>query len=66
MPGRMLDGKGSTAWVVFAISEDGKYSTTLILTWQRSRSLAVRLRFFFSGSSDLGVPGGRPLSRQSQ
>lgn len=66
MPGKRLDGNGSTEWVIFDMSDTGKYSTTLILTWQRSLSLTVRLRFFFSGSSDLGVPEGRPFSRQSQ
>lgn len=44
----------------------GRYSVILILTSQRSRSRAVRLRFFLFGSRDLGVPGGRPLRRQSQ
>lgn len=44
----------------------GKYSVILILTSQRSRCRAVRLRFFLLGSSDLGVPGGRPFRRQSQ
>jgi len=61
--GSMLELKSGCAMMAAA---PGKYSVILILTSHRSRSRAVRRRFFLFGSLLLGVPGGLPLSLQSQ